>query len=82
MIKLLIYILLIIFISFIPYLCDKNKFRLNLVTQGTLNILLILIFVLFVILEDYLCGILLLVLYFVIENKKDNTIEGYINYIK
>ena len=82
MIKLLIYILLITFISFVPYLCDKNKFRLNLVTKGILNKLLIFIFLLFVILEEYVCGILLLILYFVIDIEKDKTIEGYINYIK
>ena len=62
----LIILVLIILILGVPYLDDKNKFRLNLVTDGLLNKLVILSIIFFVILENYAIGLLCSILYFVI----------------
>ena len=81
MIEEIIYLVLIIIIILIPHLNNKNKFRLSLLINGKLNTLFIFLFLLFIILEKYLIGILLLLLYFVIDIEKNDTIEGFTNYI-
>ena len=81
----LIILVLIILILGVPYLDDKNKFRLNLVTDGLLNKLVILSIIFFVILENYAIGLLCSILYFVIlieTQKGQQTMEGFINYFK
>ena len=81
MIEKIIYLVLILIIILIPYLNKKNKFRLSLLINGKLNTMFIFLFLLFIILENYLIGILLLLLYFVIDIEKNDTIEGFTNYI-
>jgi hypothetical protein len=81
MIEKIIYLVLILIIILIPHLNNKNKFRLSLLINGKLNTLFIFLFLLFIILENYLIGILLLLLYFVIDIEKNDTIEGFTNYI-
>ena len=71
-------IVVAIFIVFYPYINEKNKFRLSLVTNGNLNKFIIFLLLLFIILENYLLGILLMILYFIIETEK--TFEGFIDY--
>lgn len=78
-------LILVLSIICIPHLNDKNKFRLNLATDGLLNKLVILSFILFVMLENYVLGLLSVLLYFtiLIEIKKGSqTMEGFINYFK
>ena len=78
-------LILIFLITCIPHLNEKNKFRLNLVTDGLLNKLVILSIILFVMLENYVLGLLSVLLYFtiLIETKKGSqTMEGFINYFK
>ena len=40
------------------------------------------VFLLFLVLEDYRLAILVMILYFIAEMEKNNTVEGYINFIK
>ena len=77
--------MLIILILGVPHLDEKNKFRLNLFTDGLLNKLVILSIIFFVLIENYVIGILCYILYFIIliETQKGNqTMEGFINYFK
>ena len=81
---LLVLVLMIVIVA-IPYLDDKNKFRLNLATDGLLNKVVILSIIFFIILENYIVGLLCAILYFVIlieTQKGSQTMEGFINYFK
>ena len=64
MIHYLIYLFVILIIAFLPKTSDKNKVRLSLLTNSTINKLLLLLFLLFIILEDYTLGVLVMILYF------------------
>lgn len=78
-------LILLLLIIGVPHLNDKNKFRLNLVTDGLLNKLIILSIILFVMLENYVLGLLSVLLYFTTVNetkKGSQTMEGFINYFK
>lgn len=72
MIEKILYLVLIIIMVLIPYFNKKNKFRLTLLTNGNLNTFFILLFLLFTILENYIIGVLLLLLYFIIDIEKNN----------
>ena len=81
----LVVLVLITIIVAIPYLDDKNKFRLNLATDGLLNKIVILSIIFFIILENYVIGLLCAILYFIIlieTQKGSQTMEGFINYFK
>ena len=81
--SIIILVLIILILSSI--LDEKNKFRLNLFTDGLLNKLVILSIIFFVLIENYVIGILCYILYFIIliETQKGNqTMEGFINYFK
>lgn len=83
--QILIILVLVTIIMTIPYLDEKNKFRLNLVTDGLLNKIVILSIIFFIILENYVIGLLCAILYFVIlieTQKGSQTMEGFINYFK
>lgn len=82
LINLLITFLLIILIVIIPKLSEKNRFRIALLTQGNINMFLIFVFLLFLVLENYRLAVLVMILFFISEMEKNNTIEGYINFIK
>lgn len=82
LINLLITFLLIVLIIVLPRLSVKNRFRIALLTQGNINVFLIFVFLLFLVLEDYRLAILVMILYFIAEMEKNNTVEGYINFIK
>jgi len=73
-------LLVIVAIAIVPNLNKKNKFRLSLVLDGTINKFLILLLLLFLILENVMLGVLVMILFFVSINYKDNTIEGFRNY--
>ena len=78
-------LVLITIIMTIPHLDETNKFRLNLVTDGLLNKVVILSIIFFIILENYVIGLLCAILYFVIlieTQKGSQTMEGFINYFK
>lgn len=81
----LIILITVIIIISIPHLSEKNKFKLNLVTDGLANKLVILSIILFVTLENYVLGLLSILLYFTIlleTQKGSQTMEGFINYFK
>ena len=80
MIYYFIYSFVILLIVFIPYLSDKNKVRLSLLTNNTINKLLLLLFLLFIILEDYTLGVLVMILYFIVLIQKIDSNEGFQNY--
>ena len=67
----------------IKNISNKNKFRLKLLLDGNINRLLLFSFMLFIVMESYQLGILLLILYFLvtinIENNK-KVYEGFIDY--
>ena len=78
-------LVLITIIMTIPHLDETNKFRLNLVTDGLLNKVVILSIIFFIILENYVIVLLCAILYFVIlieTQKGSQTMEGFINYFK
>jgi len=75
-----IYVLLILIITFIPMLSRKNKTRLSILVNNNISKILIQLFILFVLLENYPIGILLLILYFTILLNKLDSIEGFQSY--
>ena len=75
-----IYVLLILIITFIPILSQKNKIRLSILVNNNISKILIQLFILFMLLENYTIGILLLILYFTILLNKLDSIEGFQSY--
>jgi hypothetical protein len=73
----LIYVLLILLITFIPNINKKHKIRLSILVNNNLSKILILLITLFVLLENYTLGILLFILYFIILNYKLESIEEF-----
>ena len=73
----LIYVLLILLITFIPTINNKHKIRLSILVNNNISKILILLITLFLLLENYTFGILLLILYFIILNYKLDDIEGF-----
>ena len=70
-------------IIIIENISNKNKFRLKLLLDGNINRILLFSFILFIVMENYQVGILLLLLYFLIilniENNK-KVYEGFVDY--
>ncbi len=80
-----IVLLLVIFISILPSLSNKNKFKIKLALSGMLNKLLVFIIIGLTVLENKLIGLLLLIVIFASLNlniSKQNHIEGFSNYYK
>ena len=75
-----IYVLLILIITFIPILSQKNKIRLSILVNNNISKILIQLFILFMLLENYTIGVLLLILYFTILLNKLDSIEGFQSY--
>jgi hypothetical protein len=75
-----IYVLLILLITFIPSFSDNNKTRLSILVDNHISKVLILLFILFLLLENITIGILLLILYFTILIHKIDSSEGFENY--
>jgi hypothetical protein len=75
-----IYVLLILLISFIPNLNRREKTRLSILVNNNISKILILLVILFLLLEDYTLGLLLLILYFTILIYKLDSIEGFQTY--
>jgi hypothetical protein len=75
-----IYLLLILLIVYIPNLSNNNKVRLSILIDNSISKLFILLFLLFVLLEDYTIGILGLILYHTILIHKIDSKEGFQNY--
>ena len=73
----LIYVLLILLITFIPNINNKHKIRLSILVNNNISKILILLITLFLLLENYTLGILLFILYFIILNYKLESIEGF-----
>ena len=83
--QILIVLFIISFISVLPSLSDKNKFKIKLALSGLVNKLLVFVIIGLTVLENKLIGLLLLVLVFAALNlniKKKNHIEGFSNYYK
>ena len=74
---------ILLLVIIIKNISNKNKFRLKLLLDGNINRLLLFSFILFIVMESYQIGILLLILYFLvilnIENNK-KVYEGFIDY--
>ena len=77
-----IYLVLILLITFIPKLNKPNKVRLSILVNNKISRLLILSLILFSLMENYTLGLLLLILYFVIDLSKLETVEGFQDYYK
>lgn len=82
--KIIIIVILILIIVTIPNLEDNKKFRLRLLSGSFLNKGLLLLLILFVMLEDYLVGLVLTLLFYVIyietNRANKNIYEGFIDY--
>ena len=81
----LLVLLIIVLISILPSLSNKNKFKIKLALSGMINKILVFLIIGLTILENKLIGLLLLVLVFASLNlniSKDNHIEGFSNYYK
>ena len=80
---LMLSIVILFLIIIIESISNKNKFRLKLLLDGNINRILLFSFMLFIVMENYQLGILLLLLYFLvilsIENNK-NIYEGFLEY--
>ena len=77
-----LYLVLILLITFIPKLNKQNKVRLSILVSNKISRLLILALILFALMENYTLGILLLILYFIIDLNKLETVEGFQDYYK
>tara|TARA_B100001093_G_C26031504_1_gene678223 strand:- start:253 stop:495 length:243 start_codon:yes stop_codon:yes gene_type:complete len=77
-----IYLVLILLITFIPNLNKPNKVRLSILVNNKISRLLILSLILFALMENYTLGLLLLILYFVINLNKIETVEGFQDFYK
>tara|TARA_B100001121_G_C18317647_1_gene447200 strand:- start:153 stop:395 length:243 start_codon:yes stop_codon:yes gene_type:complete len=77
-----LYLVLILLITFIPKLSKTNKVRLSILVSNKISRLLILALILFALMENYTLGILLLILYFIIDLNKLETVEGFQDYYK
>ena len=81
----LLVLLIIVLISILPSLSNKNKFKIKLALSGMINKILVFLIIGLTILENKLIGLLLLVLVFSSLNlniSKENHIEGFSNYYK
>ena len=79
-----LYITIICIIASINKLSDKKKFMLKILTGSSFNKFLIILFILFMILEDYVLGMLMIVLFYIIyietNTKNRNIYEGFLGY--
>jgi hypothetical protein len=76
----IIYILIILLIAIIPNLNNNNKVQISILVNNTISKILLLLFILFISLEDVPLGLLLIILYFTILLNKSESIEGFQNY--
>jgi hypothetical protein len=84
-IRILVTLVLVVIISILPILSNKNKFKIKLAVSGMINKIIIFAIVCLATLEDKVIGLLLLILTFSALNlniSKDNHIEGFTNYYK
>mgnify|MGYP001439947457 CR=1 FL=1 len=81
----LLVLLIIVLVSILPSLSNKNKFKIKLALSGMINKILVFLIIGLTILENKLIGLLLLILVFSSLNlniSKENHIEGFSNYYK
>ncbi len=81
----LLVLLIIVLVSILPSLSNKNKFKIKLALSGMINKILVFLIIGLTILENKLIGLLLLILVFASLNlniSKENHIEGFSNYYK
>ena len=84
-ISIIIILTLIVLISILPNLSNKNKFKIKLAVSGMINKMLLFAIVCLATLENKVIGLLLLILSFSALNlniTKRNHIEGFTNYYK
>ena len=84
-ISIIIILTLIVLISILPNLSNKNKFKIKLAVSGMINKLLLFAIVCLATLENKVIGLLLLILIFSALNlniTKKNHLEGFANYYK
>ena len=84
-ISIIITLILIVLISILPNLSNKNKFKIKLAISGIINKMLLFAIVCLATLENKVIGLLLLILTFSALNlniSKRNHIEGFTNYYK
>ena len=84
-ISIIIILTLIVLISILPNLSNKNKFKIKLAVSGMINKMLLFAIVCLATLENKVIGLLLLILTFSALNlniSKRNHIEGFTNYYK
>ena len=78
-------IILILLISNIHLIRKKDKFRINLLIDGVLNKILLGLLLLIVLFENFLLGMLFMVLLVILQSeniKQSEKIEGFYDYYK
>ena len=79
--KILILIISILIVIY-PNLNSENKFRLNMLCNGKLNIFVITLLLVILLVFDYKIGLFAFILFFSIIYSSSNKYEGFINYFK
>ena len=79
--KILILIISILIVIY-PNLNSENKFRLNMLCNGKLNIFVITLLLVILLVFDYKIGLFAFILFFSIIYSTSNKYEGFINYFK
>ena len=78
-------VILILLISNIHLIRKKDKFRINLLIDGVLNKILLGLLLLIVLFENFLLGMLFMVLLVILQSeniKQSEKIEGFYDYYK
>ena len=78
-------VILILLISNIHLIRKKDKFRINLLIDGILNKILLGLLLLIVLFENFLLGMLFMVLLVILQSeniKQSEKIEGFYDYYK
>ena len=78
-------IILILLISNVHLIRKKDKFRVNLLIDGVVNKILLGFLLLIVLFENFLLGLLFMVLLLILQSentKKSEKIEGFYDYYK
>ena len=83
---LLLFVIIVITIGCYDLLSNSNKFRVNMLFDGFLNKLILLLIIILITMENLQVGILLILGFFVINvrinNNKEQVTEGFTEYFE
>ena len=79
---LILSIILIILASNIHLFRNKDKFRITLLVDGIINKILLGFLLLVILFENYLLGLLFMIVLLILQLEHKNSIEGFSDYYK